>query len=61
MLRIRQNILLLVVTSFIVQSTYAEIDADLFAGLKARSIGPATDSGRAPWISNYHPRIRLQC
>ena len=32
------------------QSAYAEIDADLFSGLKARSIGPATDSGRVTAI-----------
>jgi len=50
MLRVIQNILSLVITLFIVQSAYAEIDADLFSGLKARSIGPATDSGRVTAI-----------
>ncbi|MFT5501784.1 MAG: photosystem II stability/assembly factor-like uncharacterized protein, partial [Woeseiaceae bacterium] len=40
----------LVVISFIANSACAEIDADLFAGLKARSIGPAENSGRVTSI-----------
>ena len=50
MSRILSSTLLFVVTSFIVQAAYAEIDADLFAGLKARSIGPAANSGRVTSI-----------
>ena len=41
---------LLVVTSFIANFACADIDADLFAGLKARGIGPAGNSGRVTSI-----------
>ena len=45
-----RNSMLLVVTSFMANFACAEIDADLFAGLKARSIGPAGNSGRVTSI-----------
>ena len=45
-----RSILLGVATSLVAQAAYSQIDIDLFAGLKARSIGPATDSGRVTAI-----------
>ncbi|MCE2492413.1 MAG: hypothetical protein J4F40_07370 [Alphaproteobacteria bacterium] len=48
--RLPRSILLGVATSLVAQAAYSQIDINLFAGLKARSIGPATDSGRVTAI-----------
>lgn len=45
-----RNTLLWVAMTMMVPIAHAEVDASLFAGLKARSIGPATDSGRVTAI-----------
>ena len=50
MSRLNRNALLWVAMTMIVPIAHADIDASLFAGLKARSIGPATDSGRVTSI-----------
>ena len=50
MSRLFRTALLCIFTSLIVPIAHAEIDSSLFAGLKARSIGPATDSGRVTAI-----------
>ena len=50
MIRLPRSILLGVVTSLVAQAAYSQIDINLFAGLTARGIGPATDSGRVTAI-----------
>ena len=48
--RLPRSILLGLVTSLAAQAAYSQIDINQFAGLTARSIGPATDSGRVTAI-----------
>ena len=50
MARLLRSILPGVVTSLVAQAAFSQVDINLFAGLKARSIGPATDSGRVTAI-----------
>ena len=48
--RLPRSILVGLVTSLVAQAAYSQIDINQFAGLAARSIGPATDSGRVTAI-----------